>query len=110
MRLNLMSAVLCALGVAGFGYWLKLALALAHSAGDAPGERSEQELDRRRKRGLYANGLQAERTGARERAQQYFRYARSFIPAAPDRISRDDEGRALLVRKQQVESALARRP
>jgi len=57
---------------------------------------------------MYANGLQAERTGARERARQYFRYALTFVPAAPDRISRDDEGRALLARKQEIEAALAR--
>jgi hypothetical protein len=58
---------------------------------------------------LYANGLQAERP-ARGSERSSTSATLRLHPGRPGSDLTDDEGRALLARKQQIESALARRP
>jgi len=55
---------------------------------------------------MYANGIWAEMTKQWPLALSYYTYAQSFYPD-PERISSDEEGRALVERKAQVDNALA---
>jgi hypothetical protein len=57
---------------------------------------------------MYANGIWAEMSKSPERAIEYYKYAVSFFPTRPERVSNDDEGRALWSQKAEVEGALAK--